>query len=57
MTKETKNNGHPEGGIYELLAHTPKLPVYPNISDMNELGEIFEIKRRRENDRCICNYG
>ena len=40
MTKETKNNGHPEGGIYELFAYTPKLLAYPNNSHMNELGVI-----------------
>lgn len=40
MTKEAKNNGHPEGGIYELVAYIPKLSAYPNISDMNELSAI-----------------
>ena len=39
MTKE-KNIGHPEGGIYEPFAYTPKLSAYLNISDMNELAEI-----------------
>ena len=39
MTKE-KNIGHPEGGIYEPFAYTPKLSAYPNISDMNELYDI-----------------
>ncbi|MCD6192119.1 MAG: hypothetical protein J7L26_01455 [Candidatus Aminicenantes bacterium] len=40
MTKETKNNGYPEGGIYELFAYTLKLLAYPNNSHMNELAEI-----------------
>ncbi len=40
MTKETKNNGHPEVGIYEPFAYTPKLSAYPNTSDVNELAEI-----------------
>jgi len=29
MTKETKNNGHPEGGIYEQFA-------YPKIVSISE---------------------
>ena len=37
MIKETKNNGHPEEGIHELFAYLPKLGVYRNSSDMNEL--------------------
>ena len=40
MTKETKSNDHPEGGIYEPFAYTPKLSAYPNISDIYELSEI-----------------
>ena len=47
MIKETKNNGHPEGGIYELLAYTPKLLAYPNNSHMNELAEIYRNKDGR----------
>ncbi len=40
MTQETKNNGHPEGGIHELFAYLPKFGVYRNSSDVNELGDI-----------------
>ena len=40
MTQETKKDGHPEGGIYELFAYTPKLSAYPNTSYMNELCAI-----------------
>ena len=43
MTKEIKNNSHPEGGICELIAYTPKLGLYRNNSDMNELSSISVI--------------
>jgi len=35
MNKETKNNGHPEGCIYEQFAYPPDLVVYTNSADMN----------------------
>ena len=39
----TKNkNSHPEGFICEQFAYLPYLEVYPNTSDMNELGDICE---------------
>ncbi len=40
MTRETKNNSHPEGGIYEQFAYTLKLSAYQKISDMKEISEI-----------------
>lgn len=40
MIRETIDNGHPEGGIYEQFAYLPNFVVYPNSSDMNELGVI-----------------
>ena len=40
MTEETKNNGQPEGGIYELSAYLPKLVVCANSAYINELGDI-----------------
>ena len=43
MTQETKNNGQPEGGIYELFAYLLKLGVYRNSSDINELGKNKEV--------------
>lgn len=48
MSKETKNNAHPEEGICEQFAYLYKLARYPNGSYMNELSEIrlggFKIK-------------
>lgn len=49
MTKETKNNDHPEVCICEQFAYLPKLVVYTNSSYMNELGDITKI-RRLKND-------
>ncbi len=51
MTQETKNNCHPEGGIYELFAYLPKLGVYQNSLDMNELYEMSLIIRHLSNWR------
>jgi len=56
MTKETKNNGHPEGGIYELFAYTLKLLAYPNNSHMNELCDMLlqkGIRRRYDETEII----
>jgi len=36
MNRITKNNG-PEGGICEQFQYLPKLVVYTNSSDLNEL--------------------
>jgi len=35
-----KIKNHPKGGICELFAYLPKLAVYPNSSDINELSEM-----------------
>ncbi len=51
MTKETKNNGHPEGSIYELFVYTPKLSAYPNISDIYELSEIARTNKEKRGER------
>ena len=40
MTKEIRNNGRPEGGIYEQFGYLPKLVVYLNSSDIDKLSEI-----------------
>lgn len=40
MSKETKNNAHPEEGICEQFAYLYKLARYPNGSYMNELSEM-----------------
>jgi len=40
MSKEQKNNSHPEGCICEQFAYLSNLSAYPNSSDMNELSEI-----------------
>ena len=40
MTKETKNNDHPERGICEQFVYLPNSVAYLNSSDMNELAEI-----------------
>jgi len=40
MSKTTKNNGRPEGSIYEQFGYTPYSDVYPNISGVSELYEI-----------------
>ena len=40
MSKETRNNGHPEVCVYEQFAYLPDSGVYPNCSDMNELSQI-----------------
>lgn len=40
MSRITKNNGYPEGGICEQFGYLPKLVVCTNNSDMNELSEI-----------------
>ena len=40
MSKTTKNNGRPEGSIYEQLGYTPNSDEYPNISGVSELYEI-----------------
>jgi len=47
MTKGTKNNVYPEGCIYELFAYTPKMSIYPNNSDMNELSEMPAVALRK----------
>lgn len=39
MTKETKNNTHPEG-IYDFSTYSQKFLVYTNISDINEVYKI-----------------
>ena len=49
MNKEAKNNGHPEGCIYEQFAYTSELVVYPNSSDMNKLYAMNN-ERRRKNE-------
>ena len=38
--KGGRNNSRPEGCICEQFAYLPKLVVYPNSSDMNELYDI-----------------
>ena len=37
-----KIKNHPERGICEQFAYLPKLAVYPNSSDINELSEIVD---------------
>ncbi|MDK2946814.1 MAG: hypothetical protein PWQ85_1609 [Geotoga sp.] len=41
MNRETKNNGHLEGGIYEKFAYFPNLVSYLKNPYMNELSEII----------------
>ncbi len=44
----TKNkNSHPEGCICEQFAYLLYLEVYPNSSDMNELGDMLTKERSR----------
>ncbi len=38
--KRIINSNHPEASICEQLVHLPKLVVYPDSSDMNELCDI-----------------
>jgi len=47
MRIKTKNNGRPEGSICERFAYTSYLAVYPNSSDMNELGDTTLNKEKR----------
>ncbi|GIW23729.1 MAG: hypothetical protein KatS3mg068_2736 [Candidatus Sericytochromatia bacterium] len=47
MTKETKNNDHPEGCIYELFIYFPDLIIYQNSSYMNELSEMPAVALER----------
>ena len=40
MSLKTKNNGRPEGSIYEQFAYAPNPYVYPNCSDINKLAAM-----------------
>jgi len=41
MRIKTKTNDRPEGSICEWFAYLPALGVYPNCSDMDELGDML----------------
>jgi len=45
VTKETMNNGHPEGNIYEQFAYLYNSVGYPNSSDITELSEMPDAPR------------
>jgi len=41
MRMKTKKNGSLKGSMCERFAYLPNSDVYPNSSNMNELGEIW----------------
>ena len=53
MRIKIQSNGRLEGGICELFAYLSNLAVYPNSSDITELGEIAHknLKRRLKMER------